>query len=213
MITSVYLSYKLKPNIFLNNHDRVIQLSKILPDTFGGWKTDTSINSYIINPQEKDLIKKLYSQNLNKTYTNQFGNSVMISISYGKNQLKETQIHKPEVCYPAQGFRVHTLQKGIITSNFGSIPVMKMVAQRKSRTENVIYWIRLGDHLVRGSIEQNYTRIYYGLRGIIPDGLLFRISEIDTDMEKSFQLQIRFINDLLEHLSTSHKQQLIGNIQ
>ena len=28
----------------------------------------------------------------------------MLSIAYGKNQSDALQLHKPEICYPAQGF-------------------------------------------------------------------------------------------------------------
>jgi Protein of unknown function (DUF3485) len=38
--------------------------------------------------------------------------------------------------------------------------------------------------------------VRYGLRGQIPDGLLFRVSSINTDSAASFRLQERFLSDL-----------------
>jgi len=64
--------------------------------------------------------------------------------------------------------------------------------------------------VLRGSLEQSIARIRYGLRGIIPDGMLFRISEITTDVPQAFALQDEFVEELLKNVSPEAKKVLIG---
>ena len=87
---------------------------------------------------------------------------------------------------------------------------MRIVAQMGRRTEPLTYWIRAGDRVVRGSVEQNLARISLGLRGYIPDGLLFRISEINTDAPSSFALQDRFVREFLAQMSAPARESMIG---
>jgi hypothetical protein len=63
---------------------------------------------------------------------------------------------------------------------------------------------------VRGAIEQNLARVSLGLRGYIPDGLLFRVSEINPDAAAAFELQDRFIRDFLTQMSPAARESMIG---
>ena len=101
----------------------------------------------------------------------------MLSLAYGGDQSHDTQIHKPEVCYPAQGFRLLSSKKDTVQL-LGSVPVMRIITELGPRHEPVTYWIRVGDKVVRGAIEQNLTPTSIAMGGHIPDGLLFRVSEI-----------------------------------
>ena len=65
-------------------------------------------------------------------------------------------------------------------------PVMRMDTVLGRRNEPVTYWIRVGDKVVRGAIEQNLARVRYGLQRKVPDGLLFRVSEINPDSARAY---------------------------
>jgi EpsI family protein len=135
----------------------------------------------------------------------------MLSRAYGADQSTENRVHRPEVCYPAQGFSLLSQKKDVIREGDLGLPVMRLVTEAGNRREPLTYWIRFGDTIVRGSIEQSLARIRYGLRGVIPDGLLFRVSEINPNTQQSFALQDAFINDLLSNIPQETKRVLIGS--
>ena len=57
-------------------------------------------------PPQDQLQDKVYSQLLTRTYANQAGDEIMLLIAYNGAQDGVVQIHRPEVCYPASGFRL-----------------------------------------------------------------------------------------------------------
>lgn len=54
------------------------------------------------------------------------------------------------------------------------------------------------------------AKLAFGLRGYIPDGLLFRVSSIDRDTSEGFQLQDRFVRDLLAAVPPAARGGFIG---
>jgi hypothetical protein len=50
----------------------------------------------------------------------------------------------------------------------------------------------------------------YGLRGIIPDGALIRVSTVGLSQTASFQLQDQFIRDLLTALPARERKFFTG---
>jgi len=186
-------------------------LETIIPHQFGDWQMDERIANAVINPQTQASLSSLYSQILSRTYTNSDGRRIMLSLAYGEDQSSNNRIHRPEVCYPAQGFQIINKWKDTIPVDSTIIPVMRITTQLGNRHEPVTYWIRIGDTLARGIIEQTFTRINYGLTGSIPDGILFRVSEISPNSQDSFILQNQFILALLSSLTPTGRKVLIGS--
>lgn len=87
---------------------------------------------------------------------------------------------------------------------------MHMVAIQGSRVEPITYWIRVGDTVVRGALEQNMARIKYGLTGKVPDGLLVRVSSISNNAQNAYHIQQAFITAMLSALPLTDRDQLIG---
>jgi EpsI family protein len=102
------------------------------------------------------------------------------------------------------------MTKGLLNTNAGTIPVMHMVAIQGSRIEPITYWIRVGDTVVRGALEQNMARIKYGLTGKVPDGLLVRVSSISSNEEDAYYTQQKFVIAMLLALPPTDRTQLIG---
>ncbi len=87
-------------------------LAELIPNEFAGWQTDiAACNALIVNPEQQALLETLYSDTLSRTYIHTSGRRVMLSLAYGANQSRATQVHRPEVCYPAQGFALGSLSK------------------------------------------------------------------------------------------------------
>ena len=186
-------------------------IEDIIPHQFGDWREEVRGTLGVVNPQTQTVLNQLYSKLLSRTYVNSEGRRIMLSLAYGADQSHGKQIHKPEVCYPAQGFQIVSKKKDTLLVGAVSLPIMRVVTRLDRRNEPVTYWIRLGDVLVRGLVEQTITRIRYGLFARhIPDGILFRISEINPDTEDSYALQDKFISELLPALSPEARKILLG---
>lgn len=210
MTCSVFLAYWLKPNFKTAASYDNFHLETITPNDFGDWKVDGGTVVGIVNPQQKEVLDSIYSQTVSRTYVNSAGRRIMLSLAYGADQSHEKQVHKPEVCYPAQGFKIIEKSKSTLVTSSGEIPVMRLTAQLGGRTEAITYWIRIGDDIVRGVFEQNKARVTYGFKGIIPDGLLYRVSEINGDTEQSYLLQEQFVRDFIAALNADSRHFFIG---
>ena len=50
----------------------------------------------------------------------------MLSMAYGDDQRGGLQAHRPEVCYPAQGFKLGKVEDGSLSTSFGNIEVRRL---------------------------------------------------------------------------------------
>jgi EpsI family protein len=185
-------------------------LEDTVPRQFGDWKVLPDSTAQVVNPQTKELLDKLYSQLLSRTYINSKGQHVMLALAYGDEQRGDLAAHKPEVCYPAQGFKVHSNQPNDLQTPFGSIAARRLSTSLGARKEPVTYWFTMGDTAVKSKFEQRMVEIRLGLTGQVPDGLLFRVSSIDESPQRAFQVHDAFVGDLLKAISSRDRLRLSG---
>jgi EpsI family protein len=119
-------------------------------------------------------------------------------------------VHKPEICYPAQGFQILKNRMGTLSTGSGVIPVKRLVAIQGQRIEPITYWTTIGDSVAVNGLKWKLDQLKYGLTGKIPDGLLFRISTIQADDKAAYQIQTGFVQELIRALSPAAKQRIIG---
>jgi hypothetical protein len=55
------------------------------------------------------------------------------------------------------------------------------------------------------------AEIRYGLKGVIADGMLIRVSSIDPDMRRGHALQAKFIADLAAALPEVNRGRIFGS--
>jgi EpsI family protein len=202
----------LKPTNLIADQKPKINLETMIPKQFSEWKIDESIIPLQADPERKALLNKLYNQTLSRTYINQRGDRVMLTIAYGGDQSDAMQVHKPEVCYKAQGFEIQALELDSINTNYGNIPVKKLVAQMGARVEPITYWIKIGDKVAVNTAKWKLEQLKYGLTGKVPDGMLFRVSSIG-DKANGYLLQTSFINDLLSSMTADDRIRITGNAE
>lgn len=190
----------------------LISLETMVPKQFGDWREDSQLTVQVVNPQIQEVLDKLYSQILTRTYVNASGYRIMLSLVYGTDVRARgsLQAHKPEVCYPAQGFVVEKNEAGLLATPSGDIPVRRLFTTMGARQEPLTYWFTVGDTAVQGKLEKRLVDLRYGFTGRIPDGMLFRISSIDADQARAHQLQDQFINQLLQAVSPADRTRLSG---
>ncbi|MEQ1837174.1 MAG: exosortase-associated protein EpsI, B-type [Candidatus Nitrotoga sp.] len=212
MASSAALTIVMTPSAEVADQQNKINLETIIPSKFNDWKIDLSVTPPLVNPDVTGTVNKIYSQTLSRTYINNQGERVMLSIAYGRDQRTDLQIHRPEVCYRTAGFNIGELTKTFVDTSIGRIPVMRLVAKQGVRNEPITYWIRMGDSLTRGWLEQKAATLKYGMAGKVPDGLLFRVSTISNDEQDSYEIQQAFLTTLLQAVRSEDRHWLIGRL-
>ena len=214
MLGGAALAVAMKPTRVISDQPGGVNLETLVPQQFGTWRVDSDRAPIALPLELEEKQKEVYDQMLVRSYIDQQGGRIMLTIAYGGNQSRSLQVHRPEVCYAALGFALLDLRKTSLAGAPGTspIPAMQMVAAQRTRNEPVTYWIRIGDQVVRGNVELGLARLSYGLRGYITDGLLFRVSNITARNEEGFELQQRFVTDLLVALSADERRYLVGRL-
>lgn len=187
-----------------------ISLDEMIPKSFGGWHEVPQQVLQVNNPQTQELLDKLYSQLLARTYANTDGYRVMLSLAYGSDQRGGLQAHKPEICYPAQGFKLHRTETSQLGTSLGLIPAQRLFTSMGARQEPVTYWFTVGNKAVQSKFQLRLVELSYWLTGRIPDGLLFRVSSIDSDQARANRYHDLFVNELLNSVSAQDRVRLSG---
>lgn len=185
-------------------------LDTTVPRTFGDWRELPSQGVLLVNPQTQAMLDQLYSQVLTRTYVNGNGYRIMLSLAYGNDQRGSLQAHKPEVCYPAQGFALHANAAGTINTPYGDIQTRQLSTSLGPRKEPVTYWFTMGDTPVQSRWQQRLVELRLALSGEVPDGLLFRVSSIDDNPQRAFREHEAFANALLSAVPTRERTRLSG---
>ena len=164
----------------------------------------------VINPQTQELLDKLYSQTLSRTYVNTQGYRVMLSLAYGDDQRGGLQAHMPEVCYPAQGFKLNSVAEHVVKTPFGDIQAKRVSTSLGERNEPITYWFAMGDRAVLSGWDRRVVELRFGLTGQVPEGLLFRISSIERDPAVAYRAHEEFAGALLSALTPGDRQRVSG---
>lgn len=200
-----------KPTKYLSDSQVKVDLEQMFPKTFGDWAVDTSQPVQLVSPDTQAILDKIYNQILSRAYINkQNGQRIMLSVAYGGDQSDGTRAHRPEICYPAQGFEVIANRESHLQSAEQSIRVRQLVARLGGRVEPISYWVTVGDHIALGPGEQKLAQLRYGMSGYIADGMLVRISNIDRDADKSYALHQHFFAEMTKAMQAPVRARVIG---
>lgn len=186
-------------------------LEKMFPAEFGEWQVDRTLPVVLPAPDVQAKLDAIYNQVLARTYVNRrSGDRVMLSVAYGGDQSDGMQAHLPEVCYPAQGFELRGARSVQLDLQGRRIPARQMSTRLGGRHEHVVYWLTLGETVAATRTERKLRQMEYGLRGLVPDGMLVRTSSIDRDAANSFAVQQRFLLDMAKALPPDHVNRILG---
>jgi EpsI family protein len=217
LLATALLAQVLTPRELMASASAAVELEALIPKQFGRWTYVPNVG--LVTPSEAEGVvdnnnsaTKIYSQELGRSYRDDEGHVVMFLVAYGPVQNYRLKSHRPEVCYTAAGFRVSGKTASEVSYRDGaaSVKLERLLTERESRFEPVSYWRRVGGDISNGIFENQITRFKYGLRGLVPDGALVRVSIVGLPSDQSFKLQDQFIRDLLNAVDTKARQFLIG---
>ena len=190
--------------------DSIVEIGATIPEQFGDWRVDHSTELIQPSPDVQQTVDKIYDQLVNRTYINSKGERMMLSIAYGGDQTDALKAHRQEVCYTAQGFKVSKVHDDSLQVGGVTVPVTRMFAQQGPRKEPVTYWFTMADRAVMGRFERLFVQIGYGLKGVIPDGALVRVSSFNDDPEAAYRQQDEFVREMVGHIANARVIALLG---
>lgn len=202
----------LKPRRRLLLLDQSRSLSAMIPTQFEGWQ-EGGFGDIVIPQTEGSLANRLYQDQLARIYqpVDREGPSIMLLMAYGKAQDDLLQIHRPETCYPAVGFTiVSRFLRDIATVSAGPVATVGLTARAAERTEDIMYWARIGHALPQTSAQQTWAAFREGLDGNIPDGILVRASAIRQGETAGFADIEAFFKAMISALTPAARLGLIG---
>lgn len=202
------------PRRYSAQEDPLPSLGSLLPPRLGTWIGEDASRLQLVSPDVQAVLQRLYQQTLARLYRHPEHGMVMLAAAYGGDQSDATRVHRPEVCYPAQGFTVtHPFTHVMRLGRDGSavdLPVQRLVARLGSRHEPVSYWINVGGTVVTSGTQQKLAQMAHGLRGVVPDGLLVRVSTLDRQTDRAWSVHATFIAALHRGVSESHRARVFG---
>ena len=137
----------------------------------------------------------------------------MLLIAYGSAQDYTLQAHLPEVCYPSSGYTVSDLTRVPVTLREGSSDVATyLTAERSDRVEQVFYWLRIGKSFPATLGQERMAVVSANLRGILPDGVLVRMSTLGSDKNLALGQLAAFNHALLASIGTAGRRLLGTNV-
>ena len=211
MFAAAGMALALKPTAKLADSEAQFKLETLIPTRFGDWKLDGTVAPLLVTPELQKVIEETYSQTLTRTYVNSAGKRIMLSVAYGGAHGEGMQTHRPEVCYPAQGFQVvKDTQPAVLSTQYGELPIKRLVAAQGARNEPITYWVVVGDQQTQFGLRMKLAQMRYTLTGVIPDGMLVRVSSIDRDETGAYDNQTDFIRAMLAAMRDNERERLTG---
>jgi EpsI family protein len=217
MCGAAALSSWLKPNHYAA--PLAASLDTLIPRNFGGWheinRGPVAINPSLERGDGDPNVNSPYDDVLLRSYQNADGAIMQLAVAYGRRQLQEVKIHRPELCYTAQGFLVRSIGSARFSNLAGrewAIDGAHMLVEAPGRIEAVSYWIRIGEFYSPSSWLIRLHIFTEGVKGRVDDGVLVRASQIvsgsDAAIDSSYALQARFLSALVEALPPTARELL-----
>lgn len=202
LISAALFAFKLTPTT--HAVDTTPDLDTIIPVEFGEWKQIADpFTQVALTTGGNDLASQLYDKIVMRTYANKNGDRVMLAVAYAREQKQDIKIHRPEVCYVAQGFQLHSKTNNILNiSPAKSIKAQRLLVSNQSRYETVSYWIRIGDGYPTSGMSARLKILSDGLKGKILDGVLVRVSTAISSpamAEDAYKRQEAFLKELVNN--------------
>ncbi len=210
MASATYASHLMRPTKHMTDILPKLDLEEVFPKEFGPWRVDASVPLVLPSPDVQAALDIVYNQVLSRTYINDDGQRIMLSVAYGGDQSDGTKIHRPENCYPGQGFTIASNRTEVIALPGYQLPVRRLVAVLPPRVEPISYWMMVDEVPSLTSTQNKLAQLRIGLKGYVPDGMLIRISSISRDIEEEYQVQDKFIADLFRVMSEPVRRRVFG---
>jgi EpsI family protein len=195
------------------------RLQQVIPAQFGDWRQVDTALAPVDPTTDHDPGRDTnnpYDDVLMRAYSNSRGDVVLLALAYGREQHQEVKIHRPELCYVAQGFKVIKRSPHAFTipaRDTAPADGARMLVEAPGRTEAVSYWIRIGRSYSASAWATRYYIFKQGVKRRSLDGILVRVSQIldntEAASEERYGIQEKFIADLVSAMPARARHLLV----
>ncbi len=186
------------------------KLNKLVPDRIGSWEM-VKRDGVVVASEDEDAPVEGYDQVLTRTYAAAGQPEIMLLIAYGSTQGGSLQLHRPETCYPGQGFSLGDFSE--TQADMGGqrqVAMRSFTARRDQRVERVIYWTRVAEQFPLNTAELYAVILTSVLKGIVPDGVLVRVSTTDPIGPKTDQALAAFAKTMIQSMAPPARKVLVS---
>lgn len=188
------------------------QLADAIPTQIGNYRFATT--SGLVLPARDELSDRLYDEVLARTYVAPGQPPIMALLAYGSVQNLSLELHRPEECYPQQGFAITAPQSMPLHLGGHQIPASALTARRPGGyVEQLVFWSRIGAHFPEDKTSQSWIVARENFAGRMPDGLLVRISVPVPDRAQGEEAAQSFLQDLDRALSPIGRKIVFGEAE
>ena len=175
----------------------------------GAW-TSGAADDVVIAPDA--LTDSVYQSLAAKRYSAPNMSPITLVVAYGAAQSYETQLHRPEICYPASGFWIEAQASDVLRLPSGTLPASVLRARRGDRADTVLYWSRIGDSHPQGLWPQRFAIMRAALAQGGADGVLVRISRTSVRPDRDGVALSNFARTMWAALAAPERTLLFGQL-
>ncbi|ODP36495.1 exosortase C-terminal domain/associated protein EpsI [Sphingomonas turrisvirgatae] len=200
------LAFALQPRALPD--DASMPLGDAVPQRVAGFQA-IAAKGFVL-PDAGPLSDRIYVDLLTRLYAADGSPSVMLLMAKGRVDDPGMSVHRPERCYRSAGFSIEDKGLARLPAPFpADARAVRMTARREDRVEQVLFWTRVGSRFPASALDQRLFTVRENLAGILPAGLLFRLSVLGDDSAAAFTLLERF-NRAVVAASAPARMTLLG---
>lgn len=177
-----------------------------LPKRVAGWTGQTTVDAIL--PPDDGLTDQTYGEVVIRRFVNGRSSPITLVIAQDAIEGFASQLHRPETCYPASGFRITRQESYELHASGKNIPAGFLEAERGNRRDAVLYWTRLGESFPQNIWQQRAAIVKGALAGSGTRGLLVRLSQRAGDASRARLAD--FAAELLQYSSPHLNSILLG---
>jgi EpsI family protein len=193
-----------------HRHEEILAgapLKSVIPQRLGPWTSLAYADLILPDSPPTDV----YGQVMSRAFQAPGWPSIMLVLAYGEAQSGLMKVHRPEVCYTSAGFKIVNDQTtSIPVRNGPPIPAKSFLGERQDRKEYVLYWTRISNAFPTTLVDQRLVMFEQGLRGVVPDGVLVRLSTVCPDWALARAALLTFATSLITSCPPQGRALLVG---
>lgn len=182
-------------------------LERMIPLHLGDYRFATATG--LIVPDSEAMGSHIYDQVLTRIYTARDRPPVMLLIAYGSAQDAGLAVHRPEACYPSSGYKMGKSARVALSGAPGQ-EATALSATRGGEVEHIYFWTRIGDRFPTSPMEEKWAVLKANVGGILPDGILVRLSIRMLDRAAAITQMMAFNALLLDTIGDAGRRLLLG---
>jgi len=185
------------------------QFETLIPNEVGPWRYESA--SGLVLPPADELSARLYDCLVTRVYSREGMAPMMMLAAYNNVQDGMLQVHRPEICYPAGGYQLSNTSPLTISNGIGGeLNANHFSANGVDRSEQVMYWTRVGNKFPVTWTQQRLAVIEANLTGKIPDAILVRFSSPLASMDDALPAMTDFAAHLVAEMNGLGRRLFVG---